>query len=486
LGFNAIVAGSQPTRGSTIDPVRASVDWLDTCSHAAEVWWTRVAGNAAVAAAAGRRTDELLRFARANSPFYRERWAALPKDRLSLSDLPVVTKPELMARFDDWATDRSVTETAVREFVADRAHIGDLFLDKYLVWKSSGSTGEPGVYVQDRAALAVYDALLAVQMQSARVATRYALGFFAQGGRAALVVATGDHFASIASWQRVCRGTPWPNASAFCVTDSTPSLVAKLNAYSPAFLASYPTTLTVLATEQLEGRLKIAPTCIWSGGEYLSDSTCEAVERAFGTLPINEYGASECMAIAYSCSEGRLHVNSDWVVLEPVDRNYQPTPVGEASHTVLLTNLANRVQPIIRYDLGDSVTVSAQPCRCGSPLPAIRAEGRRDDVLALRARDGTLVRLSPLALTTVVEDAAPNDRFQLVQSAPDQIDVRLGASEPEKRNVEWRAVQRALTRFLAQQSLDNVHLHLDAQAPVADPRSGKAREVIARSEGAES
>jgi len=101
--------------------------------------------------------------------------AALPKDRLSLSDLPVVTKPELMARFDDWATDRSVTETAVREFVADRAHIGDLFLDKYLVWKSSGSTGEPGIYVQDRAALAVYDALLAVQMQSARVATRYAL-----------------------------------------------------------------------------------------------------------------------------------------------------------------------------------------------------------------------------------------------------------------------------------------------------------------------
>ena len=72
----------------------------------------------------------------------------------------------------------------------------------------------------------------------------------------------------------------------------------------------------------------------------------------------------------------------------------------------------------------------------------------------------------------------------MFQSAPDRIDVRLAASEPEKRNVQWRRVQRALGQFLAQQSLDNVHLHLDAQPPIRDPRSGKAREVIASGEQA--
>src|SRR5262249_39932579 len=155
----------------------------------------------------------------------------------------------------------------------------------------------------------------------------------------------------------------------------TSNLVAQLNDYQPAFLASYPTTLTVLAAEQSEGRLKIAPACIWSGGEYLSPASRAAIERAFGTPPINEYGASECMSIAHSCGEGWLHINSEWVVLEPVDSDYRPTPRGEPSQTVLLTNLANRVQPIIRYDLGDSITVSAAPCACGSPHPAIRAEG---------------------------------------------------------------------------------------------------------------
>ena len=395
-----------------------------------------------------------------------------------------MTKAELMARFDDWATDRSVTQSAVAEFLADRSHIGQLFLGKYLVWKSSGSTGEPGIFVQDRGALAVYDALLAVEMQSPRVASRYAWGFLAQGGRAALVVATGDHFASIASWQRVCRGTPWPNARAFSVMEPIAELVAQLNAYRPAFLASYPTTLGLLADERRAGRLTIAPTCIWSGGEYLSATARAAIERAFGGLVINEYGASECMSIAHSCAEGRLHVNADWVVLEPVDRGYRPTPVGEPSHTVLLTNLANRAQPIIRYDLGDSVTMYSARCACGSCLPSIRAEGRRDDVLSLRARDGQYVRLSPLALTTVVEDVAVNQRFQLVQCAPDRIDVRLAASEPRERSVQWQAVQRALGEYLARQSLDNVELHLAAQPPVPDPRSGKAREVIASAEAA--
>jgi len=476
------VTDVQPIRG-TIDPVRASVDWWDACSRAAEIGWTRVAGARAVSAAAERRTHALLQFARAQSPFHQQRWRGLPRDRLSLQDVPVVTKGELMDRFDDWATDRSVTRKAVGEFLGDRAHIGELFLGKYLIWKSSGSSGEMGIFVQDRAALSVYDSLLAVQMQSARVASRYAWGLFAQGGRAALVVATGDHFASIASWQRVCRGTPWPNSCAFSVTDAMPSLVAQLNAYKPAFLASYPTTLALLAAERNAGRLEISPACIWSGGEYLSDTSRAAIERAFGAVLTNEYGASECMSIAHSCAEGCLHVSGDWVVLEPVDRDYRPTPVGEPSHTVLLTNLANRVQPIIRYDLGDSITVSPTPCACGSPLPAIRAEGRRDDVLSLRARDGRLVSLAPLALATVVEDVAGDARFQLVQTEPDRIDVRLAVSDPRKRGKTWHAVHRALGRYLAQHALDNVQLHLAAQPPAPDPRSGKAREVIAYAPG---
>ena len=215
------------------------------------------------------------------------------------------------------------------------------------------------------------------------------------------------------SWRRLVEAAR--PARSFSVLTPLPELVAALNDYRPFYLASYPTMLMLLAGEQAAGRLRIAPALLWSGGERLSAARRAELEAAFRCPVANEYGASECMSIAVGCREGALHVNADWVVLEPVDRNYRPTPPGVPSHSVLLTNLANRVQPVIRYDLGDSVTVRPGRCRCGSVLPMIEVEGRRDDIPEFRRRDGTAVRLVPLALATVVEQAVDLSRFQLVQ-----------------------------------------------------------------------
>ncbi len=447
-------------------------------SRMTEIWWTRNAGRPAIDGAREARASSLIAFAREHSPVYRRAWSGLPQREVALAELPVAAKRELMTHFDDWSTDPRVDRAGIEAFLADRTHIGERYLDRYVVWKSSGSTGEPGIFVQDESALATYDALIAVQLSGTRLAGPYAWGLLARGGRAALIAATGDHFASIASWQRMCRGTPSPNARAFSVMDPLPRLVAELNAYQPAFLAGYPTVLAQLADEQAGGRLRIAPTCLWSGGECLAPATGAAIERAFGCTLINEYGASECMSIAYGCREGWLHVNDDWVVLEPVDRDYLPVPPGETSHTVLLTNLANRVQPVIRYDLGDSVIAKLEPCACGSPLPAIRTEGRHDDVLAFTAADGRTVSVLPLALTTIVEDAANVHRFQLVQQAPDRLALRLDPCDANRRKIAWHAAAKALHRYLAAQSLANVEIALDRSPPVADPHSGKLREVI--------
>jgi phenylacetate-coenzyme A ligase PaaK-like adenylate-forming protein len=287
-----------------------------------------------------------------------------------------------------------------------------------------------------------------------------------------------QRFASIASWQRVCQSSPWIAARGFSILDPLPRLVAALNDYRPVFLASYPTMLSLLAEEQEAGRLKIEPVRLWSGGECLAPDAGTAIERAFGCPLTNEYGASECMSIGFGCQEGWLHVHADWVLLEPVDRGYRPTPLGEASHTVLLSNLANRVQPIIRYDLGDSIIAKPEPCACGNPLPAIRVEGRRDDVLSMRAPDGKLVRLLPLALTTIVEEATHVHRFQILQTAADRLTLRLESCGDDARRAAWHAAADALRGYLAQQSLSNVHVGLDRHGPLTDRRSGKLREVI--------
>lgn len=122
------------------------------------------------------------------------------------------------------------------------------------------------------------------------------------------------------------------------------------------------------------------------------------VARTFACRVRNGYGASEFMSIACDCPCGVLHVNSDWVVVEPVDHRYRPVAPGLPSHTTLITNLANLVQPLIRYDIGDRVAWLQVCCRCGNRWRAIQVEGRTDDILEFTNARGRRVPLLPLAL----------------------------------------------------------------------------------------
>jgi phenylacetate-coenzyme A ligase PaaK-like adenylate-forming protein len=299
----------------------------------------------------------------------------------------------------------------------------------------------------------------------------------AGGGRSALVAATRDHFAGITSWEHLRRAYPVPGGRSFSVEAPMGELVSALNDYRPAILAGYPSALAILAGERRAGRLAIEPALIWSGGEMLPAATRRAIERAFGCPIINEYGASECLSIAHECAHGVLHVNSDWAVLEPVDARGEPSPPGEISHTVLLTNLANWLQPVIRYDLGDRVTRLAGPCACGSPLPGMRIDGRRDDIVSLRSPSGGRVRLPPLALATVIEESTSVHRFQLVQDADDRLGLRIDPEEGTRAEA-WKRAAPALRAYLKRQGLPNVRVALRRESPQPDAKSGKLRSVV--------
>jgi len=77
----------------------------------------------------------------------------------------------------------------------------------------------------------------------------------------------------------------------------------------------------------------------------------------------------------------------DLACLEVVDGAGQPVPAGTAGSKVLLTNLYNRVQPLIRYEISDVVTLGESPCPCGSNLPHIASvAGRTKERLWIYAR----------------------------------------------------------------------------------------------------
>lgn len=107
-----------------------------------------------------RRLKKLVAYARKNSPFYEELYRGLG-DCWTLSDLPPVTKPELMARFDDVLTDRAITMARVRDFTRDIDNVGRMLDGKYLVFQTSGSTGHPAVVLYDKGAIDAASAVAA-------------------------------------------------------------------------------------------------------------------------------------------------------------------------------------------------------------------------------------------------------------------------------------------------------------------------------------
>ncbi len=458
-------------------PVDAALEFWERVGNVAEIWWARH-GGLPVADMASQRLQALVAHARSASPFYKRHYAGLAASP-RLGELPPVCKADLMGQFEASCTDPRIRSEDVERFLSDRTRIGATFLGKYYVWKSSGTSGTPGIFLQDRHAMAVYDALVATHFDADALESSGATRIAAGAGRAGLVIATGDHYAGIASWEHLRRAFPAPARRSFSVLDALPSLVAGLNEFKPAFLSSYPSALALLAAERVAGRLHIAPALLWSAGETLAPSAKEAIESAFGCRVMNEYGSSECLAIAHECRAGWMHVNSEWVILEGVDADGSRTPPGELSYSTLLTNLANWIQPIIRYDLGDRMMTLPVPCACGNPMPAVRVEGRRDAMLALRTREGRTVHLLPMALTTVVEEAAGEHRFQIAQSAPDHLVIRMeGEGAPRERTARWKRAQGALRAYLSKQSLANVRLTLDRAAPRVDPRSGKLHAVV--------
>ena len=419
-----------------------------------------------------------LEHALARSAFYRRRVGSTSHTTPGLADFPIVTKRELMHAFDDWVTDPAIDLASVTEFMADPARIGLDYLGRYTVWQTSGSSGEPAVFLQDAQAMTVNDSLESLRRPAVQPLRRMFDPWYLSE-RTAFVGATGGHFASTVSIERLRRLNPGVRLAVrgFSFLAPLATLCEELARFRPTVLATYPTAAVMLAEEAAAGRLDVGVREIWTGGEALTGAMRAMIERSFGCPVVNQYGASEFLPLATSCTHGRLHHNCDWSLLESVDAKGLPAAVGEVGATVLLTNLANQVQPLIRYDLGDRVRFVAEPCECGSALPVIEIEGRTDEALVLRAANGRRVRLVPLALSTVLEDDAQVFDFQLERHGEREIRLRLGPGQPDRDAAAARAGE-ALQAWLRSQGLSGVKIDYRPDEPLRMGRSGKIARVV--------
>ncbi len=425
------------------------------------------------------RLNELVAFARQHSRFYAEKYRGLPDLISDVRQLPPVTKPELMEHFDNVVTDPAVRKGEVSQYISDLGNIGKRYLGKYMVWTTSGTTGTPGIFLEDKNWDAVITAVNVLRIGGEWYTGDVIRGMIKAGGNSASVFASNGHFLGVTMLERQRRSnrSRAKRIQLIPVTLPISEIVNRLNDLQPAMFAGYASALGLLAQEQLDGRLNIHPSIVISSAEPLSDENRSLIQQAFHVPPRNNYGCSEGGVMGYECRRGSMHLNTDWVIFEPVDAQYNSVPAGQLSDRTLITNLANRVMPIIRYELGDRVSLSPQPCSCGITLPVVNVEGRTDEILRFQSKNGQTIPVLPLALWSVIKETPGLLRFQAIQIAPDKMKIRLEAKQAEEDVETWQRVYTRTREYFGNLGLDNVAITRAPEPPQRDPKSGKFRNV---------
>lgn len=151
---------------------------------------------------------------------------------------------------------------------------------------------------------------------------------------------------------------------------------------------------------------------VWSTSAPLLYNVREKIEKAFHCKVMNQYGCNEIYHIATQCPHSdHLHIHSDFVHLDVVDESNHL--LIDKDGDILVTDLKNRVFPLVKYRLGDRGRLLSERCFCGISLPLLEdIKGRISDAIITpsgRYLDGVY-------LTSIFDDFYKYvDQFQIRQ-----------------------------------------------------------------------
>ena len=329
------------------------------------------------------RLRALLRHAKSRSRFHAERLAGVDPARFELGDLPTLptmTKAEMMAGLDGLLTDARLSRAVLEEHLA-RSAAGASELFGHVVLASGGSSGERGVFVYGAGAIVDYTLGL-VRNGLARLLS---IGQPPPGGVPMAMVAAASPIHVTRALPELFSGDLLAVTS-IPVTLPLPEVVTRLNRAQPVLLQGYPSVLSLLAEERAAGRLRIAPVAVTGSSEQFQPDARARVAAAFGVGVVDQFGSTEGVLGSSAPDDATIVLASDLAIVELVDEGNRPVPPGTPSAKVLVTNLMNPTQPLIRYELTDRFV--GQPDAAEHGHLRVTVEGRADELLGY---DGVVV-----------------------------------------------------------------------------------------------
>jgi putative adenylate-forming enzyme len=406
--------------------------------------------------------NQLRQHAYERSPFYQKFHKGLT-DR-PLHELPVLTKAMMMENFDSFVTDRSLHLDEIRLFAA-QGEAGQRYRNRYWVNATSGSSGQPGFFLFNEDEWATILASFArgqewsgVHIHLTRQQRMATVASISPWHMSSQVSAT------VKSWWRPSLRLP--------ASQPLSTAVEQLNEWQPEVLISYASMAGILAEEQLAERLHIQPEVVYVASEVLTSQAKKRIKEAWGDEPFNQYASTETANIAGEYKACRhMHFFEDLVITEVVDKNYKPVPPGEYGDKILVTTLFSRTQPLIRYELNDSVRVSAELHPCKLPFAVLDGiQGRVEDSLILPAISGGEITVRPLVINRIM-DIVPVSGWQVIQQADNGLVVLLAGA---RDGLTDKALTRQIRASLVQEGAQVPYLRIQHVPEIPKTAAGKA------------
>ena len=269
------------------------------------------------------------------------------------------------------------------------------------------------------------------------------------------------------SWLSNLNILTFKNISIFKPLDD---IINELITINPDFIITYPSMLTLLATEIRENKISgIRPRFIIAISETLTNSMRKRLSEDFNSEIVRHYGSEEFGSMAFECKKhSGYHIISDHVIMEFL-KDGKDVSFGESGE-VVITGLSNHAMPLIRYKIGDIAIPLKERCSCGRGWPLIKeVEGRQDDYLLMPS--GKII--SP-RMINVIENIPGIKAYKTIQENRKKITVKLVKNNHFSNQTISEIKKQIKIGCLG----ENIEVDVVLTDKIPTERSGKIRTIV--------
>lgn len=191
--------------------------------------------------------------------------------------------------------------------------------------------------------------------------------------------------------------------------------------FQPEYLVGFPSSILEIAKFGISNGYDFPANtvkAVFPTAETITDEMRKYIEPFFKAKMYNQYASSEGAPFIIECEKGNLHLELQSGVFEVLDENDKPADSGR----LIVTSFTTYGTPLIRYDIGDSISleIKEKTCSCGNNNPLVKEILGRIDDFVYSPENG---KINLGNVSNTLKDTKGIVRFQAVQNELNRIEV---------------------------------------------------------------